>query len=176
MTQLSRRPLRVVPNPYHHLDHNGFPAAAYPYDSQFSAGHRRYVGASIDTEKTVVRDTRGAQPQPTRGAFVGALLRGPDQTLRWRFKLQPVDIQDTVHHRAGLKEGSLLPADEVTNRVALGASTPFVPWAKALSDARTAAIESWKREHDSEDPAFLVEEKAAAQTTTGAKPEKGRDS
>jgi hypothetical protein len=171
MPLLSKRPLVVVPNKYHHLDHNGFPAAAYPYDSDYAAGRRLFVGASIDVEKTVVHDARGAEPMAKgKGAFIGTMIRGPVQDLRWAFSAAPVEIEDTIHHRAGVKEGALIAADGFTSRATRAAGAPPVPWEKALAESRAVAIDLWKREHDGEDPAFVAEEQAAK--TAGAKPEK----
>lgn len=145
--------LRVVPNPYRHIDHNGYPAAAFPRDFQSSAGRRLYVGASLDREAAVVHERRGeGDPRaPTR------------ETNRWRFRLEPVDIEDTPHHRMGIRSGSLLPADERTHRLVLK-SAKYIGWETRLEEAKTKAVAMWKREHSGDEPAFLSAPSAAAAT------------
>lgn len=149
MPKLNERPLRVVPNPYAHLDHNGWPAAAFPYDVDYSAKRRLYVGAEIDRSAHVLTEKRGdGDPRsPTR------------EQNRFRFVLEDVEVEDTAHHRMGIRDGSLLPADERTHRSAMGASVKYVPWKDALRAARRQAAEQWKRE-TGEDAPFLADEKA----------------
>jgi hypothetical protein len=157
MATLNRRPLKVVPNPYCHIDHNGLPAGAYPMDFEVSAGRRMHIGAVLETVKP---DETPAKAKPDPGGDMMLMVGTPPPEPgdhRWRFTLEPIDIDDTPYHRAGLREGSLLPADERTHRAVLGASTKYKPWREALAAARKAAHAEWCREHDGDEPAFTAD-------------------
>lgn len=160
------RVLRVVANPYAELDGLGRLAGRVQLDPDAAAGSLRYIGARLEAEILVKFAGEGRDGKPIsdpRGTHL--------QDTRWRFSGDVEGIPDTPHHRAALRDGSILPADASTHRAIFGASRPFVEPDKALAEARARALAAWRAEHDT-DPAFLADEPpaAAADSKPAAKP------
>lgn len=130
--------IRVYANPYAHLDHEGRPAGyvlfdpvdhhAYASDNEL----RRYVGASIDVEKTKIL-TRA----PERSA------QSDHQDTVWSFSSEPVVLPLTHYYLDRLRDGELLPADKAT---ALHIGRSFVPYEEAIASAKKGALGKWFRE------------------------------
>lgn len=159
MNLLSAKPLRIFPNPYHAIDHQGLPAGAARRDPDFqiSAGMRLYVAADLAEVRILAQRDRVER---------SAGLAPTVQEHAWYFVTdRATGIEDTAYHRALIKSGEIFPADEGTHRRAFGRNQkthPFVEPREAITRSRQQAIETWKAEHEEEEPAFVEVEKAAA--------------
>ena len=95
--------LKVLPNPWAHVDHLGAPAGACPRDLVNDPSAGRWVGAKIDEELTVI----------TRPEKKGELRNGQQRTV-WCFSAQPVEVPHSAYYRRKVKRGELFAADEAT--------------------------------------------------------------
>ena len=130
--------IRVLANPYAHLDHEGRPAGVVmldPVEHHAYGGDgeaRRFVGAAIDLSKTEVYQRAAASSaqsdlQDTVFAFSG-------------------DVQDlpmTQYYLSAIRSGELLAADEAT---AEHAGIEFHEPYAALDTAKKTSLERWKAE------------------------------
>lgn len=148
--------LSVIVNRYLHLDQHGRPAAAPMLDVPGAPpGNPRYIGATFKAE--VIAENRAAFPN----------LNLPKQDSWLEYVDGPVDVLDTDHHRMYLRTGEVFAADKETWRRVFPGHKEFIPGEELLARARGEAIEEWKREHDGEEPSFVVTEaEAAAKKTT----------
>lgn len=157
--------LRVFPNPFAFLDHEGLPAATFPFDPIHHSPDRRWVGAVVDRSPgpdgkpktrhlpqpgdltTAIRDTRpGAPPGAIRRVHVD---RAPRKRIVWVHSVDleaPHVVPDTPHYRFGLREQSLLPADPET---AEKAGVPYLEPGRALLEAAKKAIADWTQAYGS---------------------------
>lgn len=155
--------LRAIPNPFHHLDHRGVPASAYPFDPGHSPD-RRWVGATVDRSegadglpRTRKMDTDGDLTAILpRGRLKGRTVyvdRAPRKRVQFAFDVEtPVDLPPgSSHYLLGFRERSLIPADAATAK-AVGLS--FVDPKAVLRNAAAHAVTVWTREHDGEAPDF----------------------
>jgi hypothetical protein len=129
------RLLSVLPNPYHALGPTGLPAGAVMFEPDpggfSSASHRGYVGASIDTKSTVVRDV-----------LAPGDIRSARQDTFYTFDTHhPVAVPISTYYFERLREGSLVAADARTARLA---GVKFVEPDEAIAATREAARERWK--------------------------------
>lgn len=147
--------LRCFPNPFQQLDHEGVPAATFPFDPSHSPD-RRWVGAVIDRSP----GTDGAprtRPLETPGDLTAVLPRGrlkgrvlhvdraPRKRIQFAFDLQePAVLPPSSHYLFGIRQGSLIPADEQTARAA---GVVFACPKRALATAAAAALATWEREN-----------------------------
>lgn len=133
--------LQVICNPFAHLDHEGLPAGALPFEPSHHGGARRWVGATIDTAKTRII-------QPAAGSSAAAVLRGrkinyappPAQRTVFAHDLSPQTVPDSAYYRQAIRCGDLIAADTAT---ASAVGVEFIGADKGLSAARAAAIESF---------------------------------
>jgi hypothetical protein len=133
---LSRKHLRVVPNPFAApLDHDGRPCAVVQYDPEHAA---RYTLIGVERRERVLEKRAPGSAQQTR------------VDVTWAYSLEPVTIEDTGYHRALILEGSLLAADEGTAKRA--GLKMLAPWADAIRMARAKAIDVWAKAHDGDAP------------------------
>ncbi len=134
--------LRVVCNPFAGLDHEGVPAGAFAFDPEHAAGARRWVGASIDTERTKLVPLKPTEM--LKGKHV-AFEPVPRQRTFYKFDLSPQTVLDTAHYRMGLRIGDIFAADEETSRKV--GQLQFTPIEQALMAACEAALSRWKAAH-----------------------------
>jgi hypothetical protein len=160
-TNLPKRALRVVANPYLFVDHAGRLAGACPLDPDESAGERRFIGAEIDVELSRIVEKRPANDP-----------RGDRSDVVWKFFTDVVEIANTPMHRQHVRSGDVLAADERTH-YACGAPGKFQEPSIVLAALRSAAIEAWKAQHEGDAPAFAVVAEVAAKVVSVAK--KGGD-
>lgn len=168
----------VIANPFAALDHEGVPAGALPFDPEHGNGARRWVGASIDMERTKKIESK-PHDVLRRG---NKILFEPTARHRtfYKFDLRPQVVLDTVHYRRALEHGDIFPADvETARKVGFKA---FVPPAEALAKAREKAIDEWRSCYGQEPDFELWPEEllslAARKTTpiTAATTQKGNAS
>jgi hypothetical protein len=142
------RTLRVYANPYTFIDHEGRPAGVYPHDAEHRAGASHVGLSKVDATTLEKRDPKW----DTRNDLVDVLHT-------YDAEVQEVpDIPGKPHYRQGIREGSLIPADEATAK-AVG-----MKWeepAAVLERARLKAIQDWTANHG-EPPAFAVDDEAHA--------------
>ncbi len=125
----------VYPNPYMHLDHDGYPAGATPTDRMEHVGEtvRSWVGAKLDQDQTFHTENLSSDEQ----AF-----RFPRQQTRFKFELStPTELPVTQYYRDRIRDGELFVADEAS---AKECGFAFTDPKKALHAAKAAAIASWK--------------------------------
>jgi hypothetical protein len=151
---LTKDVLRVLPNPFAFLDHEGLPAATFPFDPIHHSPDRRWVGANVDRSPgTDGKPKTRHLPQP---GDLTAAIKGPNGTVRrvhvdraprkrivWAHAVEieaPHLLPDTPHYRLGIREGSLIPADPAS---AKAAGVPFVAPPEALRKAAKKAIADW---------------------------------
>lgn len=173
--------LRCFPNPFQRLDHEGVPASAYPFDPTHSPD-RRWVGATVDRSegpdglpRTRALETPGDLTAVLpRGKLAGRVLhvdRAPRKRIQLAFNLrEPTVVPPSSHYLLGFRQGSLLPADEETAKVA---GVAFVPPKDALIAAAAKAIALWEQENgEPPDVDYWPENLRAAAGLTEAADEK----
>lgn len=145
--------LRVLPNPFAFLDHEGQPAGTFPFDPAHARGARRWVGARIDLSpasdgkpKTRPLD-RASHGDWSMRAKVDGQIRtvriaaASGQRTIFAFEIkEPQPLPMSEHFVRGVKEGSLIAADVDT---AKRCRVPFVDPVKALCAAAKKAIVDW---------------------------------
>ncbi len=133
--------IRVHANPYAALDHDGRPSGAvmfdpvdhHPYAQDTEA--RRYVGAAIDLEKTVVFQKAAKDS-----------AQSDMQETHWAFSAEAVELPRTHYYLERIRAGELFAADAET---AEHAGVKFVPLVDAVTAAKTAALALWTAERPS---------------------------
>lgn len=149
--------VRVYPNPYCHLDHEGEPQGVYPDDPDISAGDRRWVGATLDLDRTKVLEVF-KRDDPRHGSQVA-----PAQTTKFRFETAPVMRPMSKHYRDGIRTGCLVAADEVSAKFA--GIKDFIPPEKALARERERAIARWVANYGTPPPFAQAPANGATKTT-----------
>lgn len=122
--------IKVLPNPYLHLDENGKPAHVIPVDPTTSTA-RAFVGAVLSNAEVV-------DNYP-----VGELLSAR-QFNTWTFSQEPVEVLYTQYYRAAVRDGSLICADDSS---AKRCEVSFVPVAKAFEQYKAEAANKWKNQY-----------------------------
>ena len=138
--------LRVFPNPYH-LDHEGRPSGAYPYEPDLVNGDTqlRYVGATR-------KSTPIGAPRPILG--ISKELEQPhDHT--WEYSREPTTVPSTDYYHRGIRTGDLIAADLESWKLAGCDPKKFVEPEVALAKAKHAAIANHVA-HYGEEPAACV--------------------
>jgi hypothetical protein len=130
LTENDMPTLRVYPNPYVHLDHEGRPAGACPVDPAHQPDRRAWVGASLDREKTVITD------EPQAGE-----RRSPTQVTVFAFACEVQELPASAYYLDRLRDGELIAADAATARMA---GVAFIPPRTALACARERAELAWR--------------------------------
>lgn len=98
------RPLRVLANPYAHLDHHGRPASPFPYEPDPIHGDTavRFVGA-----KRIVKETKPARQIPGMpGRYTQA-----EHDYSYEFSTEPTLVENTDYYRRAIKGRDLIAAD-----------------------------------------------------------------
>jgi hypothetical protein len=138
---LSKKILMVLPNPFAApLDANGFPCGFIMHDPEHPVA-AKHIGAKVTYKPLDPKariDPRGGQQQRL------------EATVTYSF--EPCKIVDTAYHRRLLKADDILPADAATAKAAGFKAADFVAPEIRLRKLATAAIETWTREHDEEEP------------------------
>jgi hypothetical protein len=157
-------PMLAYPNPFKRLDHQGVPAATYPFDPSHSPD-RRWVGAAVDRSEGPDGLPR-TRPLETEGDLTAVLPKGrlkgklvnvdraPRKRIQFAFNLAapeklPPPGPTQGHYLLGFREGSIIPGDMAT---ALAAGVAFRDPRAVLRETAEAAIAKWKREHDEAGP------------------------
>jgi hypothetical protein len=133
--------VRVYPNPYVHLDHEGRPAGACPADPAHQPDRRAWVGATLDREKTVMTD----EPAPGE-------RRSPTQVTVFAFRAEVVELPDTPYYLDRIRDGELFAADA---RTASMVGIPFVDPAALLRRARERAEGAWRALYEETPPGLV---------------------
>lgn len=140
---MAKKHLFVYPNPFIHLDHDGYPAGACPCDmlEHVSETVRKFVGASLDGKNTFLLEKLSIEE---------AQYRNARQQTRFVFDLSaPTMLPVTEYYKDRLRAGEILPADE---RTAIIAGVKYVHPREALRAAKEAALKQWRAENPTEDP------------------------
>jgi hypothetical protein len=122
------RRLRVYTNPYHCVDHNGWPTGACHVDIQ-DTDARAYVGARFSRHGTKLLVSRDEAEKMLKNQ------RTPPQVSAFVFKMDPIELPDSRYYRNALRSGELLPADTFTAALA---KVPFKPVEQARTEAMNA--------------------------------------
>lgn len=130
--------LRVYPNPWHTLDHEGEPCGTVPFDPVHAGTGRRWVGARI-ASADLENKPKSLMQRRTRAGRVDTLYsEEPIHRIRWVFEMdEPTLLPPLPPYLAALRGGELLPADEATAR---RAGVPFLPREEAMSAAAARSI------------------------------------
>lgn len=143
------RTLRVYPNPYHHLDHEGRPCGVLPWepegDGVTTFDSRRFVGATLQAVITK--------------KFPKGDARQTEQDTTFIFSDEAVQVNDTPYYRRAIKSGEIFAADADTAR---RAAVPFMEPTLALTNAKAGALHHLKNihvheDHDEETHAALID-------------------
>jgi hypothetical protein len=130
--------LKVLPNPYFVLDHEGMPAGAVRWDPEVGRpGTIHHIGVTVT--RAVVPNGQGNRT----AAYPENAKRPANQrrrAVRFQWAQEPVEIPMSAGHRAAVRNGTILAADKETARACL---IYFVPPAQALQEARERAIAKW---------------------------------
>lgn len=130
---------KVYPNPFIHLDHDGYPAGACHCDQVHHVGMttRRFVGATLDSEQTMLLEKLSKEELQYRNAR---------QQTRFKFTFdEPTTLPVTDYYRDRLRDGEIFAADQETWKL-MEASGPFVSPRDALAKSKEAAISRWRAE------------------------------
>jgi hypothetical protein len=133
--------LRVVANPFVHLDHEGRPAAAVGYDPVHHSPDRRHVAAKHSAELVEAR-------HPVDLVNVTGDARLPVHDIWFSFDADVQSIPDTDHYRRAMRPGlqgpALIPADESTAK-AIG--LPFVDPSHVIVETAKVALATYTADH-----------------------------
>jgi hypothetical protein len=151
-----KRVLRVYANPYTFIDPEGRPAGVYSYDPARLPGQQHVGIARLQTTVTEPRDP-SKDPRPS----LMDLVHHYDAEIQ-EISYTPGD-PGFKHYRDGIREGSLIPADEAT---AKAVGLPFEDPNEVLGRARLKAVRDWQDAHDGEAPAFASDDNAHAHVPT----------
>ncbi len=188
--------LRVIPNPFAHLDHEGQPAGTYPFDPEHAGGSRRWVGARIDLSlasdgkprtRAVAQSWDLAAKATVGGRAVSVRVgSAPDQRTVYAFDLshegQP--CPESEHYARGVRHGDIIAANAAT---AAHCGVRHVDPGTALRAAATKAIARWTAEQGAPPPVeawpealsaigkAALEDIAKAEVAANAEIEKARD-
>ena len=99
----SGKTLRVLANPWHHLDHEGMPAGACACDPNEHNPNRAFVGAKLSAE-----ETRKAMPEK------GITAR---HRVTFEFSEEAQELPNTEYYRRAVNSGELIAADAETAKL-----------------------------------------------------------
>lgn len=132
--------LKVWPNPFHALDHEGVPCALLPYepegDGVTTFDDRRFVGAHLQAKITQT--------------FQRGDARHAIQRTSVKYTNEEVTVRNTAYYAHAILRGEIFAADEASAK-AVGIQK-FLPPGEGLQLEKEAAIGLWERaaheEHD----------------------------
>lgn len=123
--------VRVLPNPYHSLDHEGRPAGHCPRERLMSTApgtHQGYVGCTC----------LATAPEKLPDGHHGT----PNQDTVWHFSREPLSIADPRgYYRLAVSRGEIIAADQKT---AMASNVKYVPYDEALRLAKAEAVAKWR--------------------------------
>lgn len=133
--------VKILPNPWHSLDHEGRPAGACPRErmpNQAPGSHQGYVGAVLYATVPVALEP-GHQGTPS-------------QDTVWHFSKEPVAYADPrAYYRKALQNGEVIAADE---KSAAAAGLKFLPYDAALAASRAEAVAKWRAAFNEDPPSI----------------------
>jgi hypothetical protein len=154
--------VRVRANPYSCVDHDGEPMGVYPEDPDIAGGARRWVGASLDLERTRITEHFRAD-DPRRVSQVAE-----PQITKFVFDEEPVMRPMSKHYQDGIRTGALIACDEVSAK--FGRLKDYLEPAAALERERTRAVDRWVANYGSPPPFATTKTEPKA-----AKPQRSSD-
>lgn len=142
-----QRVLRVFPNPFHALDHDGYPACALPHepvgDGVTTFDDRRFIGATL-CAKMLQKFPQGSAQHSTQETW-------------FEFSDEPTPILSSPYYKHAMARNEIIPADEESARVA---GVAFIEPAVRLEQLKREAIQAWTNqnheEHDDVPPEELL--------------------
>lgn len=140
--------LRVLANPWLHLDHEGQPAGACPCDPDEHTPERRFVGAKLQAKLLREADLEKRQLARHRITFA--------------FDESAQDVPNTAYYRATVNSGELIAADPATAKLCGFRAESFRDPQAVLAEARAAAFDNFKASYDEAPPFERVAPKAKA--------------
>jgi len=137
-----KQTLKVVPNPYGAIDHNGQPCCAVMchQGEHVPRGTIRYVGANI-VDAAIVR--------PAVEVSIGGVVhqtQPADHEIVWEFSAEPVDVPNIPYYVEHITRNADLIAADVTTAKLCGISQ-FVEPSKLLAQSKEAARAEWDAQH-----------------------------
>lgn len=142
--------LSVYPNPFIHLDHDGYPAGVCPCDMVEHVGmtRRAWVGARIDPDQTFMLEKLTEEERRYRDAR---------QQTRFKFDFsEPTTVLMTEYYKDRLRAREIIPADLETHISAGLLHQDYLPPAQVLELSKAASLKQWKAEHGPDTtPEFL---------------------
>lgn len=129
--------LKVLPNPWTYIDHNGQPAGRLPFDGYEHSPGPGAVGASITDVKLVQK----AMVMRVAGADLEVNPAQHDHRIT--YSKDPVSIPNTKYYIDALRRGDLVAADKET---ALIAGLKFEDPTKVLAVLKAAAVKAFDAE------------------------------
>ena len=153
--------IRVVVNPFIHLDHEGRPAAAITLDPKFENPDRRFIGAVMKSE--VIEPRTPVEVDRKRRVMKGD--NRPALHDRWfEFDHQAVSVLDMLDHgntyymqRAKTGPGELGPVVLPANKEsAKRLGVPFRDPSAVILETAKQAAKAWAADHDGEVPEWAA--------------------
>lgn len=156
---MPRHQLKLLPNPWHSIDHNGRPTPCPKERVRTTVGHQGYIGA------VCVATVPAKLPDGHQGT--------PEQDTRWQFSREPKAFDDPNHYYfAALRNGEAFPADAATAKYA---GIKYAPYDDLLAASREEAAKKWMNatgeklpDTDPFAPPFPPEAVAAAEPAVAA--------
>lgn len=152
--------LRVVPNPYLHIDEHGRPAGAVP---QGHGSYRDNERHPDPLQRFEPRRHIGAERTSTRLAADRTYRVGPHKIVKhgahdhaWSFSSEAVSVPSTVYYHRAIKAGDLFAADLKTWVAAGGDPRLFQGPDEKLAQAKEGAIARFVAMHGADDPRLEV--------------------
>jgi len=157
----AKKTLRVIPNPFGMVDHNGQPCCAVMMGEPFHVpyGAHRFVGAQR-VSATLVR--------PPTETIIGNVVHqtvAPDHDVVWEFSTDVVEVPEHPYYFEHVSRGDLIAADADTAK-RCGISQ-FVDPRVLLAKAKDFARKEWDDQNGAGD--FDAAEQERAQAAADAK-------
>lgn len=158
---MAKKFLLVYPNPFLHVDHDGYPNCACPCDMPEHTGMtvRRFVGAKFDQTNTFLLETLTEEE---------LLYRNARQQTRFAFEFaEPTKLPVTEYYKDRVRGGELIAADETTARIG---GVAYVEPKQVLADAKAHALKHWAALHGPDEEPELIDAHDKAIEALGVKP------
>lgn len=156
--------LSVYPNPFLHLDHDGYPAGVCPCDMVEHVGMTRrvWVGARIDPDQTFMLEKLTEEERRYRDAR---------QQTRFKFEFsEPTTVLLTEYYKDRLRAHEIIPANIEAHMDAGMLRKDYLPPAEALAKAKAACLKQWAAETGSDEKPKFVDVLDSAIAALGAPP------
>lgn len=125
--------LRVLANPWQHLDHEGLPAGACACDPDEHNPNRAFVGAKLKATETRKAD-------PKRG--ITARHR-----ITFEFSDEVQEVPNTLYYRRACHRGELIAADQETAKACGFKPGGFEDPPGLLASYRAKALADFEKNH-----------------------------